>query len=370
MDYLSDNRRYTRRHFGKLALGSVPAVGLFAGSPAFAARLLQRQSSVFGGVTIGMIGNLGLTVTDPKSLAAAQAAIGLSAVELGAGPMETFAGAPAAPGRGGGAGGRAGGGAGAPAAPGATAPAAPAPTPGQAPAAGPAAGGRQGRGAAAPLTPEQEAAQRAYATSIAQWRANAPMDKFREFAKIYSDVGIQIYAFRITLTETMTDAEYDYAFTAAKAVGASSLTMELPTTSAMTKRIGDFAAKHRLMTGFHTHLQATPTIFDEAIGQSPYNGIQLDIGHYVAATSQSPVPLIQRHHAKISSMHLKDRKVNAGANLVWGQGDTPITEVLQLMKKQRYTWPAFIELEYQVPEGSTRVAEIGKCVDYCRKALA
>jgi sugar phosphate isomerase/epimerase len=359
----SNDRRYTRRQFGRLALGSVPAVGLLAGNPAFAARLLQKQSSVFGGVTIGMIGNLGITATDPASLAAAAAAVGLSAVELGSGGMETFAGAPAAPGRGGGAGGRAGGGAGAPPVPGAAAPA------GQAPPAGQAAGGRQGRGPAAPLTPEQEAAQRAYATAIAQWRATAPMDKFREFAKIYSDAGIRIYAFRITLTETMTDAEYDYAFNVAKAVGASSLTMELPTTGALTKRIGDFAAKHRVMTGYHTHLQATPTVFDEALSQSAYNGIQLDIGHYVAATSQSPIPLIERHHSRISSMHLKDRKVDNGANLPWGQGDTPIIPVLQLMKKERYTWPAFIELEYQVPEGSTRASEIGKCLDYCRKAL-
>ena len=69
-------------------------------------------------------------------------------------------------------------------------------------------------------------------------------------------------------------------------------------------------------------------------------------------------------------MHLKDRKVAAGANLMWGQGDTPIAEVLQLMKRQRHTWPAFIELEYPVPEGSTRVAEITRCLEYCKKALA
>ena len=81
-------------------------------------------------------------------------------------------------------------------------------------------------------------------------------------------------------------------------------------------------------------------------------------------------PLIQRHHARITSMHLKDRKVNAGPNMPWGEGDTPIAEVLQLMRRERYTWPAFIELEYPVPEGSTRVAEITKCLEYCRKALS
>lgn len=348
MANLSHREQLSRRDFGTLALAAAPALGILTGAETLIASVLQ-QSSTINGVTIGMIGNLGLTETDPRSLAAAVARIGLSSVELGSGAFETFAGAPAAPARGGG-GGRQGAGA-----PGAAA-----------------AGGRQGGGRAQqpPPTPEQQAAQQAYLEAIRAWRTTAPMDKYREFAKIYSDAGIRIHAFRITLTDAMSDAEYDYAFTAAKTVGASSLTMELPTSGALTKRIGDFAAKHKLATGYHTHLQATPTIFDEALSQSPFNGIQLDIGHYVAATSQSPIPLIERHHARITSMHLKDRQKAAGPNMPWGQGDTPIVDVLQLMKKQRYTWPAFIELEYPVPEGSSRVAEIGKCLDYARKALA
>ena len=219
------------------------------------------------------------------------------------------------------------------------------------------------------MTPEPQAEQQKQQEAIRQWRMTAPMDRFREFAKIYNDAGVHIDAFRITLTDAMSDAEYDYAFTAATAVGAKSLTMELPTSSALTKRIGDFAATHQLPIGYHTHLQATPTIFDEALSQSPFNGIQLDIGHYVAATSESPIPLIQRHHARITSMHLKDRKVAGGPNMPWGEGDTPIAEVLQLMRRERYAWPAFIELEYPVPETSTRVAEITRCLEYCRKAL-
>ena len=111
------------------------------------------------------------------------------------------------------------------------------------------------------------------------------------------------------------------------------------------------------------------TAWDEAIEQSPSNGLQLDIVHYVAGTGQSPVPIIEKHHARFASIHLKDRKKANGPNMPWGQGDTPIKEVLQLMKKAKYTWPATIELEYPVPEGSTRVAEIGKCLQYCKDAL-
>jgi sugar phosphate isomerase/epimerase len=344
----------TRREFGKLGLAVVPALGL-AGLPTPVGALFAqgRPNSVFGGVPIGMIGNLGTGATDPASLAATVAQIGLSSVELGNGPVEAFAGAPAALGRAGGAGGRAG-----------------APAGGPPPAGTAGAPAQPGRGAGrAALTPEQQAAQRAHADALRAWRGTVPMDRVAAFRKIYNDAGIRIHAFRMTLTAELSDAEYDYAFTMAKALGASQVSMELPDDAAIAKRIGTFAAKHQVLTGYHTHLQATPTIFDEPIAQSSHNGIQLDIGHYVAATSQSPIPLMERHHARIASLHLKDRKANGGPNMPWGQGDTPLREVLQLMKRRGFTFPAFIELEYPVPEGSTRVAEITRCLEYCRAAL-
>jgi hypothetical protein len=40
------------------------------------------------------------------------------------------------------------------------------------------------------------------------------------------------------------------------------------------------------------------------------------------------------------------------------------------MKKNKYKFPATIELEYQVPDGSDAVKEVQKCLEFCRKALA
>ena len=170
MDTYGLPKGLSRRDFGKFGLALVPAAAL-AGTPssAFGMFIQGRPNSVFGGVPIGMIGNLGTGATDPASLAASIAQIGLSSVELGNGPLEAFAGAPAAPGRAGGAGGR---GAAAPA-PGA--PAAP-PAAGQPPAAGRRQGAGAGRGRAQ-MTPEQEAEQRAHAVALRTWRATAPMDK-------------------------------------------------------------------------------------------------------------------------------------------------------------------------------------------------
>jgi sugar phosphate isomerase/epimerase len=82
-----------------------------------------------------------------------------------------------------------------------------------------------------------------------------------------------------------------------------------------------------------------------------------------------PIPVLEKYHSRITNLHLKDRTADGG-NVEWGKGQTPIKEVLQLMKKEKWTFPAEIELEYKIPEGSTAVAEVKKCVQYCREALA
>jgi sugar phosphate isomerase/epimerase len=206
---------------------------------------------------------------------------------------------------------------------------------------------------------------------MADWRASASMDKFKELRKLYNDAGITIYAWKPNaLGAKNTDAEIDYAFNAGKALGVTHVTVELPADDAQTKRLGDFAEKHKIHVGYHAHLQATPTLWDTALSQSKWNAINLDIGHYTAGTSSSPVPFILKNHDRIMSMHLKDRKYHDGPNMPWGQGDTPIAEVLKLMQTNKYKFPATIEFEYDIPAGSDAVKEVIKCREFAANALA
>jgi sugar phosphate isomerase/epimerase len=209
-----------------------------------------------------------------------------------------------------------------------------------------------------------------FGKKIAEWRAIAPIDKFKEIREKYNDAGVSIYAWKPNaLGPKNSDAEIDYAFNAGKALGVKHVTVELPD-EAQTKRLGDIAAKHKMMVGYHAHTQATPTLWDTALAQSKYNGINLDIGHYVAGTSSSPVPFIEKYHDRITSMHIKDRKFHDGPNQPWGQGDTPIKEVLQLLKNNHYKFPATIELEYKIPDGSDAVKEVKVCRQFAADALA
>jgi sugar phosphate isomerase/epimerase len=334
---------HSRRQFGKLAATSLPALAAVLSNPR---RLFAsgKPDSRFNGVLVGVITpysyhNLS---NDAESLLKFMVEDGIGATEIQSPPVEEYAGAPKAPPFGGGG-----------------------PRP-AGPPTGPAAGTPRPR-----PTPEQIAAQKAHAAALGKWRLSAQMAKFTELRKRYNDAGVSIYGFKLQLTADMPAAEYDYAFHVAKALGANQLTMELPEDGNLTKKIGEFAAKHKVMVGYHAHLQALPTTWDEAMAQSAYNGINLDIGHYTAAGNHDALAFIRKNHARITSIHLKDRKFkeNGGANMPWGQGDTPIKEALQLMKQEGYRFPATIELEYAPPEGSDSEKEIVKCLAYAQAAL-
>lgn len=212
---------------------------------------------------------------------------------------------------------------------------------------------------------------------VAAWRASVSMKKFEEVRKMFHKAGVKIYAFKPdALGVKNTDAEIDYAMRAAKALGADAVTVELPRDPAQSARLGKFGEKHKLYVGYHAHLQATDIAWDTALSQSSYNTMNLDCGHYIASggsnTAESLLALIKNKHDRITSLHIKDRKTkaNGGQNMPWGQGDTPIKQILNLLKDNKYKFPATIELEYDIPQGSDAVQEVKKCLAYAKNALS
>ena len=323
----------TRREFGKLAMASVPAT--LIGDRALAGVLVQpsRPSSLINGVQIGVITYSYRAMPEQGADAVLRYVqeSGINAVELMGSAIETYAGAPAMPRR---------------------------------------PGGSGGTGARRPPTPEETAAREKYAADLKAWRLSQSMDTFKALRKLYDDAGVTIYATKMLAT-SMSDEEFEYVFDVAEALGANHTTLELTTDGAALKRIGDYALKRKIYAAYHTHLQGTLTAFDEAFALSKGNMANVDFGHYVAAGSGDPVVFLEKFHGRISSFHLKDRKSkeNGGANVPWGQGDTPIGRILQSVHKNGYKMPASIEMEYEVPAGSTPVAEVRKCVEFCQRVL-
>lgn len=207
---------------------------------------------------------------------------------------------------------------------------------------------------------------------VHKWRTTVSMDVFHGVRKKFDDAGILLYAYNYSFRDDYSDEEIARGFEMAKALGVGIITAS--STLSVVDRVDQAAKKAKIKVGFHGHDQtdkpnefSTPESFEKAMaGRSPYINVNLDIGHFFAA-GYDPVEFLNKHHERIVTLHLKDRKKNHGENMPFGQGDTPIKPVLQVLKSKKYKIPANIEYEYK---GGDTVVEVRKCLDYCKAALA
>jgi sugar phosphate isomerase/epimerase len=229
--------------------------------------------------------------------------------------------------------------------------------------------GGGGRGApGAPPSPEALKAR----ADLRRWRLETPLDHFRAVKGKFDAAGISIYAYNYSPNASFGDAEIERGFEMTRALGADVITAS--TTLDVAKRIAPFAQKHQMVVAMHGHSNtsdpnefATPESFAAAMKLSKYFKVNLDIGHFTAANYDA-LAYMREHHADITNLHLKDRGRNQGDNVSWGQGQTPIREALQLVKKERWPMRAYIEYEYR--GSGTSVEEVKKCLAYAKQALA
>jgi len=321
---MSEKTGLTRRRFLQTSLGGAVA--------AFSTGVLAGPTLGGRGVRIGAITySFRALPSSAEQLLGYLVELGLDTVELRGEPVEAFAGGPKPP-----------------------------PWP---------------RRSRAQMSEQERAAlretRRKHQEEARSWRLSTSMEPYRRLRRMYNDAGVDIDILKLG-DPSWSDEEIDYAFNVARILGARGISLEISDEAG--KRMGPFATKHQLIVGMHNHTQVGERgfSFDKPLSYSPFNMMNLDIGHYVAGTSESPIPVIQKYHDRISHLHLKDRKrgINGGDNVMWGKGDTPIGEVLRLLKKEKYPITAMIELEYPVPEGSSVMEEMKRCVEYCRQALS
>lgn len=319
-------RDLIRKTLGATSLASLPLTSAFGA---------KRINSKIHGVQIGAITYSfnRLASPDPQAIIKAYEEIGLGEAELMSNHCEALAGAPPMP-----------------------------------------IFGRPG-GGRPQLTPEQTAERQAAQEKMKQWRTSTSDATWKGVRKKFNDAGVDVHLLCYNMQDSMHDDDIEYGFKMAEALGVKAITTS--TTLTMAKRIAPIAEKHKLVVGYHGHdatndpnQTATLESYDTLMSYGKYNGINLDIGHFTAA-GYDAVAFIQKHHDKITNLHIKDRRKNHGPNVaVWGTGDTPIQPVLQLMKKEKYPFPANMELEYPIPEGSNIIEEAKKCFAYVKSCLA
>jgi sugar phosphate isomerase/epimerase len=312
----------SRRDFGKLALAAAP----FAWT-----RAAARIDSRFHGVQIGAITYSFNSIANPdaEAIIRAYVEIGLGEAELMSNHCEALAGAPRAP---------------------------------------------RGGGRGATLTPEQQAARQAQQEQLRAWRAAANAATWKDVRKKFNDAGVEIAVLCYNMNDNMGNEDIEYGFSMAEGLGVHAISTS--TTLTMAKRIAPIADRHKLLVGYHGHdatndpnQTATLESYDTLMAYGKYSGVNLDIGHFTAANYDA-VAFIKLHQARITNLHVKDMKRNHGPYTPFGQGDTPMKEVLQLLKKEKYDFPANIELEYPIPPDSNLIAEMKKCLAFCKDALS
>jgi sugar phosphate isomerase/epimerase len=334
----------TRREFGKLAVAAWPAAGLLLRSTGLMAA--AKPDSKWAGVQVGM--NVPYNFGEGNYLSGEEilkrcVQLNVSGVELRMQPVELFMGSPQA-----------------------------------------IAAAARGRSTArVEMTPEQQAAQKAAAEELRQWRLSAPMSKVSEFKKLYDDAGVAIEIVKVDGIFGFTDDVLDYTFGLGKALGARALSTEITTASpeeraAQFKRLEQFAEKHKMMVGYHGHTKTGPQHWEEAFAAGKYNGANLDLGHFTSGNKTSPVPFLKQYHDRITHVHVKDKTLD-DKNVEFGKGDTPITEALQVIRDNKWNIQATIEFEIPGPPGpdgrsrawtpEERMQQLVKCLEYCKQSL-
>ena len=204
-----------------------------------------------------------------------------------------------------------------------------------------------------------------------KWRTSPDtLKQMKDVRAKFAKAGVKIYAFNYSFRPQNTDEEIAMGMQMAKALGTKYITASGKVSQ--SKRVNDIAAKHGIIVAMHGHDNtkdpeefSTAETFAKAMAGNPNIKINLDIGHFTAANGD-PVEYLKQQHANVITLHIKDRKKDHGANVPFGEGDTPIKEVLQMLKTNKWAIPANIEYEYK---GTDAVAEVKKCYEYCMKAL-
>jgi sugar phosphate isomerase/epimerase len=217
----------------------------------------------------------------------------------------------------------------------------------------------------AKLSDEARAAQK-------KWRLTLPMSRYADMRKKFNKAGIDVHIAKFA-PSSWSDEEIDYAYNAAKVLGSIGISDEY--SEAAAKRLGKFAEKHHSLAMYHLHGQAAEPgfSFDNVIKDSPANMINLDAGHYYGATGKHPNDVIIKYHDRMKSIHIKDKtgpnSTPAGTNMPFGKGETPIADILNLLKKEKWPIEVDVELEYEVPAESNPAKEVAKCIEYMRNIL-
>ena len=215
--------------------------------------------------------------------------------------------------------------------------------------------------------------------ALRDWRGARALDVFERARRRFTDAGIEIYSCMYNFADDLTEDELEFPFEVAKTLGTNIISANC--TKSSIQRAARPADRHKTFVAAHAEnapFDRNPDgmVYEKnlvgALSHSPYIKVTLDTGHFTAFGGDA-VAFVRQHHDRVANLHLKDRlrraeDRNDENTTEWGKGDAPLGQVLQLMRDQRYTFPACIEYEYAGK--GTAVEEMQKCLNFAKAALS
>ena len=93
--------------------------------------------------------------------------------------------------------------------------------------------------------------------------------------------------------------------------------------------------------------------------------ISLDIGDATGG-GWDPLRFVQDHHERIALLYIKDRRKD-NTSVPWGEGDTPVKEVLLLVRDRKLRIRCYVDNDYRSP--LTRAEDVLRSYAWARKVL-
>ncbi len=205
-----------------------------------------------------------------------------------------------------------------------------------------------------------------------QWRLTTPPSFYESVKKEFDDAGITIFTYYVGFTMATPAGEIDAVYEAARLLGAQGAIGSYGL--AVAQKLVPFPAKHNIFTGLHNHDNlsdpdafSTEETFEKGLAMSPNFKATLDVRHFTAANGDC-LKFLEKHHERVSSVHLGDRRKNNGRSTPFGEGDAPIIEILRMIRDNQ--WPMIALLEFEHGTLRSGVDEVQIVLDYCKRALA
>jgi sugar phosphate isomerase/epimerase len=196
------------------------------------------------------------------------------------------------------------------------------------------------------------------------------LEQYKAIRRKFEHAGIEIYG--LSGFHGSNEEELNRTFEVADALGARLITLTVTLPAA--KLIAPLVEKSKFRVGIQGNPNMNPTNpdtiarpeqYEAAVALSRSFGLSFDIGD-ATGSGYDTLPFVKDHLDSVSLIYLKDRRKDH-TSVLWGEGDTPVAEVLRLIRERKAPIRCYIDCDYKTTD---RPADVKRSFDYARRALA